>query len=273
VNQEVQSGAAALADLLARLGSELEALGPEPAEERLLEALDERVTALRRQARDHFTAIVTARLERESWRPSAESEALVALREAVPDLFRLWLRDLAQEFDRRAHEALEPHRRRAKELVEAIRQAAADLFEVPYQPGELTAAVEAGREPYWITQQWSSFLKPIPAAWIDRVVPTARRQQRIRRRLAKQVEALVTRNGGSLRWAVQERLEEAFERFARALERQLDQVIAATHGALAAAAQRQRNEAKAVHGELLRLEPQIMKLDRLFQELQSWRAG
>lgn len=230
---------------------------------RLLAALEERAAVLREEARLHLRGVVDAALGPSTAGPHSESEARAALDEAIPAHFRRSLRALAGEFDGRVREILEIHRRRAGDLVGGLRRAAAGLFEIPYQPTELALGIEVRREPYWITQVWSSFVKPIPPAFVDRLVSAARRERRVRGRFDEQIEDIVLRNVGRLRRGVQDQVEETLDRFARTLERQLDQAIAATHGALAATAERRRTESGAAERSRRRLAPHIERIEEL----------
>lgn len=230
---------------------------------RLLAALEERAEVLREEARIHLRGVVEAALGRSPLEPHSESAARAALDEAIPVYFRRSLRALAEEFDGRVREILEIHRRRAEDLVGGLRRAAAALFDIPYQPSELALGIEVRREPYWITQVWSSFVKPIPPAFVDRLVSAARRERRVRARFDEQIEDIVLRNVGRLRRGVQDQVEETLDRFARALERQLDQAIAATHGALAATAERRRTESSAAERARHHFAPHIERIEEL----------
>jgi hypothetical protein len=71
--------------------------------------------------------------------------------------------------------------------------------------------------------------------------------------LARDIDEIIERNVENLRWATLQNLDDAFRRFSEWFDRCLSDAIAATRGAIEAAAAKRREHAEAARGELLLL--------------------
>jgi hypothetical protein len=97
------------------------------------------------------------------------------------------------------------------------------------------------------------------------MVPRRLRHARIRRRIAEQVEYLVTRNVGDLQWSILENLKQSVQGFRDLFGDRLQQAIEATRRALDAA-RRQRLE----HSDTVA--PQTAQLQLALGDIQFLRA-
>jgi hypothetical protein len=167
---------------------------------------------------------------------NSENAAQEAVAQAIPEFFEQELGETSREFSRTVEEILTRHQQRIDELVNLVRRTAADLFNVPYAASAGTERFKLGQEPYWVTQKWSDRLIALPAGLANRLLPASLRQARLRAQLLEQINELVQRNVENLRWATLQGLDGTFRRFTTMLEERLAEAIAATQGAVKAAA-------------------------------------
>lgn len=161
---------------------------------------------------------------------------------------------------------LKGHVARAQALTAKVRETAATLFEIPSVPLEEAETFAVRREPYWVTQRWTETLNPIGGGVVDRLLPGFARQARAKRRLAAEIDELAGRNVENLRWATLQNLDDAFRRFEAGFDERLAETIAATRGAIDAAASKRREHTDAARNELVRLR-------RLETGLRALRTG
>ena len=95
------------------------------------------------------------------------------------------------------------------------------------------------------------------------MVPQRLRHARIRRRIMEQVEYLVTRNVGDLRWSTLENLKQSVQSFREALGEGIQQAIQTTRRALEVARCRRTEDSATVAPEIARLESAVAELQGL----------
>jgi GTP-binding protein EngB required for normal cell division len=232
---------------------------------RAVEGLENQAAELRREARRALRAVLDSALAAAV--EPLEATAKAAIAEAIPDFFEGRLGRLSCDFATLVDDILKGHVGRAAALIRNVRETAANLFEIPSVPAEEAEAFIVEREPYWVTQHWSDSLNPFGGGFVDRVLPPASRSARLGRRLADEIDELVERNVENLRWATLQNLEAAFRRFAAAFDERLAEAIAATRGAIEAAAEKRRMHANEAETELLRLRQGGAMLQELREKL------
>ncbi len=230
---------------------------------RTVEFLEQQAEQLRRKARSHFEDVVRKSTATSKSGESMEKAARDAIAVSVPGFFERELGEISSEFDAHVTELLKPHQERADSLIEVVRRGAAELFDIPYRAPESTGALEASRQPYWITHKWGSSLNPIPAGLWDWVLPGGIKRQIILKRVLKQVEDVVLYNVENLRWATLQNLDTAFRKFTSNLDLRLGETINATQGAIQAVIKRKTEQSDTVAGELARIQEKITGLDEL----------
>jgi hypothetical protein len=72
---------------------------------------------------------------------------------------------------------------------EAERRTAADLLEIPFQAPESSDSFEVRHDPFWVTSARTELFGAIAPRVLDRFLPQATRQVRLRRRLVEEMEA------------------------------------------------------------------------------------
>lgn len=178
------------------------------------------------------------------------------LDEAVPQVFERLFSEATEAVSARTGEALSGQQKAADELVAALRKTAAELFDIPYHDPQSAKAFETIRRPYWVTAKGPQTLSPL-----EGVFGFFRTDD-----VGTRVDKLVLANMENLRWSLLQNANEAFRRFASTLDRELTQVLAATHGAVEAALHK-RQEAKA------RFEEEACRVEEAAEEFDEIYAG
>jgi len=203
------------------------------------ELLEQESARLREAARAHLTRI--AELAMISGIEQGSQTISDAIAAEIPVYFEHALGEFSARFDREITILLQGHQKRADDLIESVRLAASDLFEIPYHAPESERVFVMARKPYWVSRKdWSSFINPLSPEVIERAMPRAMREKRIRARLAKEIETLVIRNVENLRWATLQNIDAAFRVFSRDLDENIEKTIDATHGAIKATYERRK---------------------------------
>ncbi len=237
---------------------------------RTLESLEQQSEALRQRSADHLESVVEASFSAMKDGVVNEATVLDALADEVTSFFQSSAEDVSQRFGRHVSETLRPHQERADELIELIRRAAAELFEIPYHAPESSEAFEMKRRPYWVLRKRVPSLPiVVPEEAIDKVLPAALRINRLKKRLTRQIDALVRQNVENLRWATLQNLNDAIRRFGLTLDQRFQETIAATHGAIHAAYVKRKEHAEAITEDVLKLETAAIDLAKIIAELQN----
>jgi hypothetical protein len=238
---------------------------------RAAELLEQESARLREEARAHLTRI--AELAMISGIEEGSPTISDAIAAEIPVYFEHALGEFSTRFDREVTVLLQVHRKRADDLIESVRLAASDLFEIPYHAPESERVFVMAREPYWVSRKdWSSFINPLSPDVIERAMPRAMREKRIRARLAKEIETLVIRNVENLRWATLQNIDAAFRVFSRDLDENIEKTIDATHGAIKATYERRKVHEEESASALQQLNIAFRNLTGVIQRF-SWNHG
>ncbi len=236
-------------------------------EERLACAVKERTEQLLRRSREFFRGVVRASQDRDGARWSEET-AREAIAAAMPGFFEREFGTAHRLCEQELRDALLPHRCRMEELIASVHQLVERLFDVPFEPSPPDTSLATVARPYWRTHKWSLRAPgAIPVTWIDRFFPRRLRHARVRRRIMEQVEYLVTRNVGDLRWSILESLRTSVQNFRELLNDGLHQAIRATRGAIEVARRRRTDDSATVAPEIARLESAAADLQSLRSRL------
>ncbi len=234
---------------------------------RTLESLEQQAEALRQKSSDHLESVVEASFSAMKDGEVNEATVMDALAEEVTSFFQGSAEEVTQGFGRHVTETLRPHQQRADELIQSIRKAAAELFDIPYHAPESSEAFEVKRRPHWVLRKRVPTLPiVIPEEALDRLLPVSLRINRLKKRLSRQIDALVRQNVENLRWATLQNLNNAFRGFALSLDQRFEETIAATHGAIQAAYLKRKEHAEAIFDEVARLESAANTLTKICEE-------
>lgn len=231
---------------------------------RLLEHLEEQAERLRREAKEYLIGVLDKGLKKTTNENTLRKEVA----SVIPGFFTSHCDALAKGFAERVAATLRPHQERAEVLTERLRRSAAELFDVPYQPASSSSEFKLAQRPYWVTRTYSTSFIPNPMRLVDRLVPMRVRTERIRARLAEEIETLVLHNVENLRVTTRESLERTLREFTSQLNARFDETLAATQGAIDAAV-RKREEAGDVSTEIARLERIKARILRLKERLEE----
>ncbi len=233
---------------------------------RTAQFLEELAETLRRDGRGYFYQIVIEALQNDADPAEAERQARERIAAAIPEYFGTSLVDFLGEVNRALEQALYPYYERLDALIGALRSTAAELFEISYRPAASDGKLEEAHKPYWVTQNWSTLISPVPEGFFERFLPAKLRKARLKTRLTEEVKALVTRNVENLRWATLRNLDEAFRRFSAHFDERLKETAQAARAAMAAARlRRQKIDGAAA--------PELERLARNSAELAALRAA
>jgi len=236
-------------------------------EERLSGLVKKRANQLLPKSRKFLEGVVRACADQHGakWSEEPTREAIAA---AIPGFFEREFGEAHELCEQELREALLPHRRRANELITAVHHLVEKLFDVPFAPQQQEISLAKAELPYWRTHQWRfTSIGDIPPSRIDQWFPQRWRHARIRRRIMEQVEYLVTRNIGDLRWSTLENLKRSVESFRNTLNDNIQQTIQTTCCALDFALRRRTEDSTTVAPEIARLASAVADLQALRKRL------
>jgi hypothetical protein len=177
-------------------------------------------------------------------------QARAALAGTMMYYFDAALEQTISEVGKRLATTLHAHQDRADKLIAAVRRTAADLLEIPFHGPESSDSLEVRHDPFWVTSARTELLGAIAPRVLDRFLPQATRQVRLRRRLVEEIEAVLLRNVENLRWATRQNLEDTFRRFGADLDERLGLSLVATRGAMATVHDLRRKQSASVQAEI-----------------------
>jgi len=236
-------------------------------QKRLLDMLDQECTKMILEAKSRLSPTLEETVATAGDIRSIDETARSRLAEAIPDLFEESLSKARQLLNKRTKEVLGNHREKANALADTIRRTAAELFEIPYAPGEGSETLEIRHEPYWVTENWSVTMSPIPRGWFERLLPRNMALRRIRKWLQQDIEAIVLRNVSNLQWETKQNINDTFYRFTFDLDKELKELASATRGAIEEAQVQRTQRAGSVGEELSRLSAFETKFKEIQKEL------
>ena len=236
-------------------------------QKRLLDMLDQECTKMILEAKSRLSPTLEETVATAGDIRSIDETARSRLAEAIPDLFEESLSKARQLLNKRTKEVLGNHREKANALADTIRRTAAELFEIPYALGEGSEALEIRHEPYWVTENWSVTMSPIPRGWFERLLPRNMALRRIRKWLQQDIEAIVLRNVSNLQWETKQNINDTFYRFTFDLDKELKELASATRGAIEEAQVQRTQRAGSVGEELSRLSAFETKFKEIQKEL------
>lgn len=237
---------------------------------RTLELLEQRAEALRQTSNQHLEHAVHESFATMQNGRIDERLVLDALAEEVTAFFQDSAENVSRGFGLHVTETLRPHQERADELIELIRRAAANLFDIPYHAPKSSEAFEMKRRPHWVLRKRVPNLPiVVPEEALDKLLPSALRIGRLKKRLSRQIDTLVGHNVENLRWATLQNLNDAFRRYGLTLDQRFHETIAATHGAIQAAYIKRKEHAEAIVEDVARLESAAETLTKICEEIQK----
>ena len=195
-----------------------------------------------------------------------------SLVEGIPPLFESTLSKVSNLINQRIQEVLGGHQDKADTLADTIRQTAAELFEIPFMPSKGNERIVTRHKPYWVTENWSVSMSPLPRGFFERLLPRNMAIRRIKRWLEQDIESIILRNVENMRFETRQNIDDTFGRFALDLDQQLEEVAKATLGAIQEAHVQRTQKADGVSQDLKRLADMESKMQELHEKLAKLAA-
>ena len=230
---------------------------------RLVETLEQECAVTLETNRSELSLILTETLKNTASIELIEKAMSARLSEIIPDLFGGSLAKVSGLINQRMQEILGSHQKKANALAETIWRTAAELFEIPYVPGKGDERIVTASKPYWVTENWSATISPIPRGMFERILPRSMAIRRIKKWLQQDIEAITLRNIENLRWATIQNIDKTFRRFSLDLDEQLEEVSKATLGAIKEAHTQRTEKADSIDLELRKLKGFESKMQEL----------
>jgi len=196
-----------------------------------------------------------------------EKEARQYISQVVPREFNHELEKTARQIDEHINGIIRSYQNQLIELTETVRRTAADLFEVSYIPSYGEDILEMKHEPFWVTEAWRVNWSPLPENWFEAILPRKTRIRRLKKRLAEDIDAIISHNVGNLRWATVCNITDSFYAFGLELEKQIQRVIESTGGAIAAAHKKRLEQSSSIEPELEKMEDTLKSLSAIKSDL------
>lgn len=235
---------------------------------RLLELLEEQAENLRKKGRNYLESVANKCLYEKN--TLEEEEITRALAEAIPGFFEHELGEMSRFFDDHVAQVIATHQKRASDIIDSVRKAASDLFDIPYIPHTPITGMETTKEPYWVMHQWRYSYMAIPEELVDKLLPKSMRIKRIKKRIDRQIQALVLNNVENLRWATVQNLDSTFRTIMMSIDEQFTHVITITRKAIDVAVQKKQTYSTEVAGQIAHLEQLIAALEEHKKHIASF---
>jgi hypothetical protein len=159
------------------------------------------------------------------------------------------------------------HQEKANALAETTWRTAAELLEIPYVSGKGNERLVARHEPYWVTENWSASMSPVPRGLLERLLPKNVAIRRVKRWFQQDIESIVLRNVGNLQFAKRNNIDDTLRRFTLDLDQQLEEVAKATLGAIQEAHTQRIQRAESIGQKLNRVGDFESKMQELHETL------
>jgi GTP-binding protein EngB required for normal cell division len=222
--------------------------------QRLMLDIEHHATVLAAQARETLATRAKKTLQR------TESSGLVrdiqhaiqtALAEETEPVFARIEKELICEASHRFTNMLDTYIRDIQVLIDRVRRIAADLFEVPCLECVMLEPFERLREVSFTNRRWITSFTEEAASWLWRLSPRSIQLRRLENDLQRDIDYLVSRNIGEVRWAMQQNLQDACAGFQSRMEEQLDAAVGTIRASIASAlhSQAERVTARSFQAE------------------------
>ncbi|MFZ0547723.1 MAG: dynamin family protein [Candidatus Promineifilaceae bacterium] len=224
---------------------------------RLVERISSRAEALHKEADIHFEAVVETAVSTHNL-DQAEAIARKRLADEAESFFSTRYEPFNQEVQADLTALLQTYADQAEALVDDLRRQTADLFAftfVPLHPDEPPTRLQT---PYWSRSAFVGGLGlPIPPSLWERLLPPAKRRQRILNRLRPLAERLALNNTEQLRWTVVQNTQQVMRQFRAHLDARWQETIEATEEVLETAVTQRQQKTAASSAALSNLDELI----------------
>jgi len=240
-------------------------------QKRMVDFLEKQASEIQQKANRHYQTMLQKvfALPPNEWKESAIQESVA---EALPTFFAREHIEFTQTIDRRVKDVFQAHQQRVDDLIDHVQSTASEIFEISDLSRSGSTVPEFSRKPYWVTHSWSTTITLMPDHRWESLLPEQWRIVRIRKRIEEQIRNLVGQNVENLRWSALQNLNRTFRQFSLRLDRQLQETIAATYGAIQSILQKRKEHSQMIAEEIARLEQvehQLQNIRQSFQHLSN----
>lgn len=240
---------------------------------RFLARINQQAAALRVEAEQVFNTAVADFVSAAANLDEAEAAAQQRLREEIEAFFGAQYQPFSQGIQAELTALLTTYVNQADALVHELRHLAADLFAFTFAPLHPDEPPTRMRTPYWVHSALMGGLglAASPGLW-ERLLPAAKRRERILNRLRPLAQRLALRNTENLRWAVVQNTEQVMRQFQAHLDARWQETIEATAQVLETAVAQRTQQSAASAADLARLDQLAETIDTMIQELATREA-
>ncbi len=240
---------------------------------RFLARINQQAAALRVEAEGVFITAVADFICTAANLDEAETAAQRRLGEEVEAFFGTQYQPFSQGIQAELTALLTTYANQADALVHELRHLAADLFAFTFAPLHPDEPPTRMRTPYWVHSALMGGLglAASPGLW-ERLLPAAKRRERILNRLRLLAQRLALRNTENLRWAVVQNTEQVMRQFQAHLDARWQETIEATAQVLETTVAQRAQQSAASAANLARLDQLAETIDTMIQELATREA-
>jgi len=230
--------------------------------------LDSEADKLKDKAFEHFSGEIKKIIEDTNVNTIKENVQNY-LNEKIPPYFEKEFGKFSRNFSEKASEILSSHEDKAVEVIESIRKNAAQLMNIPYKPLHGEKGLKMRLKPYWVVNRWDTTLTAISNTLVDMVVGKGLLKRRLLKRYLEKLEILIYSNIENLRWPIYQGVQDTFREFSYDFENQMQEVIAATKGAVEKAVKSKREETGRISYEVEKLKEFVGNIENVKFKLQE----
>ncbi len=185
------------------------------------------------------------------------------IKKSIPPYFEREFGIFSRNFNKKASEILGAHEDKAMEVIETIRKNAMKLMDIPYIPLQGDKGLKMRIKPYWVVNRWDTTLTAISNTVVDTLMPKNILKKKLLKRYIDKLDMLLNSNIENLRWSIFQGIQDTFREFNFDFDRQMEEVINATKGAVEKAIYKRQNQAGKIDEEIEKLNNVIEKLESM----------
>ncbi len=185
------------------------------------------------------------------------------IKKSIPPYFEKEFGIFSRNFNKKASEILGAHEEKALEVIETIRKNAMKLMDIPYIPLQGDRGLKMRIKPYWVVNRWDTTLTAISNTVVDTFMPKNMLKKKLLKRYLEKLDMLLNSNIENLRWSIFQGIQDTFREFNFDFDRQMEDVINATKGAVEKAIYKRQNQSGKIDEEINKLKQVIDKLEKM----------
>ena len=189
------------------------------------------------------------------------------IQNTIPPYFEKEFGVFSRNFNKKASEILSSHEDKAMEVIEIIRKNAMKLMDIPYIPLQGDKGLKMRIKPYWVVNRWDTTLTAISNTVVDTFMPKSMLKNKLLKRYLEKLDMLLNSNIENLRWSIFQGIQDTFREFNFDFDRQMEEVINATKGAVEKAISTKQSKTGKIDEEIEKLDKVINKLENMKNQI------